>query len=207
MKLLICLFPNFNGATVKVWEWINNVTPHFILYVITYPCWDIKTLYVNMRGPIWLLQGKHIIHASTLHCWLPGPPSASAAKGGMFTTFDANFTMDLEIHVNNSSFTSPYGSGLFPVMIPPLLYRGLYKSDIVLYLAHFPTQHCSWMHAYGRYLTVWKVSTWKFPYYPNPHGFSVIILIQNINKRHPIVLGCLKWVPITSYYVSPYFVS
>ena len=23
-------FPNFNGCTVDVWEWINNFTPHFI---------------------------------------------------------------------------------------------------------------------------------------------------------------------------------
>ena len=31
-------FPNFNGATVEVWEWINNFIPHFIMDVITYPC-------------------------------------------------------------------------------------------------------------------------------------------------------------------------
>ena len=23
-------FPNFNGATVEVWEWISNFMPHFI---------------------------------------------------------------------------------------------------------------------------------------------------------------------------------
>ena len=28
-------FPNFNGATVDVWWWINNFTPHFAGYVIT----------------------------------------------------------------------------------------------------------------------------------------------------------------------------
>ena len=33
-------FPNFNGATVEVWEWINNFIPEFIMYVIIYPCWD-----------------------------------------------------------------------------------------------------------------------------------------------------------------------
>ena len=33
-------FPNFNGATVEVWKWISNFTPHFIGRVITYPCWD-----------------------------------------------------------------------------------------------------------------------------------------------------------------------
>ena len=28
--------PNFNGATVEVWEWISNFIPHFTGYVITY---------------------------------------------------------------------------------------------------------------------------------------------------------------------------
>ena len=30
-------FPNFNGSTVEVWEWISNFIPHFIVHVITYP--------------------------------------------------------------------------------------------------------------------------------------------------------------------------
>ena len=29
-------FPNYNGSTVEVWEWISNFIPHFILDVITY---------------------------------------------------------------------------------------------------------------------------------------------------------------------------
>ena len=28
---------NFNGYSVKVWEWISNFIPHFIMNVITYP--------------------------------------------------------------------------------------------------------------------------------------------------------------------------
>ena len=31
-------FPNVNGATVEVWEWINYFTLFFITDVITYPC-------------------------------------------------------------------------------------------------------------------------------------------------------------------------
>ena len=30
------LFPNFNGATVSVWEWIGNFIPHFMIDLITY---------------------------------------------------------------------------------------------------------------------------------------------------------------------------
>ena len=37
---IIYPFPNFNGATVEVWEWINDFIPHFPGHVITYPCWD-----------------------------------------------------------------------------------------------------------------------------------------------------------------------
>ena len=33
-------FPNFNGATVEVWEWISDFIPHFIMDVITYPRQD-----------------------------------------------------------------------------------------------------------------------------------------------------------------------
>ena len=42
------IFPNFNRATVEVWEWISNFTRHFITDVITYPCWDQS--YVIKRG-------------------------------------------------------------------------------------------------------------------------------------------------------------
>ena len=33
-------FPNFNGATVEVWEWISNIIPHFLMDVIACPWWD-----------------------------------------------------------------------------------------------------------------------------------------------------------------------
>ena len=31
-------FPNFNGATVEVWEWMYYFIAHFMIGVITYPC-------------------------------------------------------------------------------------------------------------------------------------------------------------------------
>ena len=36
---IIYSFPNFNGATVEVWEWISNFIPHFTGHVITFPWW------------------------------------------------------------------------------------------------------------------------------------------------------------------------
>ena len=35
-------FANFNGATVEVWEWINNYILHFMKDVVTYLYWDWK---------------------------------------------------------------------------------------------------------------------------------------------------------------------
>ena len=42
-RVVICLevtypFPNFNGNTVEVWEWISNFISQLIKNVITYPC-------------------------------------------------------------------------------------------------------------------------------------------------------------------------
>ena len=34
-------FPNFNGATVEIWEWMINFIPHYIMDVFTPPCWDL----------------------------------------------------------------------------------------------------------------------------------------------------------------------
>ena len=37
---IIYAFPNFNGCTVEVWDWISNFIPHIILDGVTYPCRD-----------------------------------------------------------------------------------------------------------------------------------------------------------------------
>ena len=35
---IIFPFPNFNGCTVEVWEWISNFISYFTGHVIIYPC-------------------------------------------------------------------------------------------------------------------------------------------------------------------------
>ena len=50
---------NFNVATVKVWEWINHFTPHFIDNAITNPCWDLSCsiiLFVNTTLTTYAMQ-------------------------------------------------------------------------------------------------------------------------------------------------------
>ena len=37
---IIYPFPNFNGATIEIWEWISNFIPHITEHVITYSYWD-----------------------------------------------------------------------------------------------------------------------------------------------------------------------
>ena len=47
---ITCLFPNFNGATVEVWEWISYFIPHFTGHVITYP--DCNRPISQMRATL-----------------------------------------------------------------------------------------------------------------------------------------------------------
>ena len=43
-------FPNFNCATIEVCEWISNFIPHFIMDVITNPCWDQSSSMLVKRS-------------------------------------------------------------------------------------------------------------------------------------------------------------
>ena len=45
-------FPNFNGGTAQVWEWICNFIPRFTMYVITYQlwCWSLTMLLKGATG-------------------------------------------------------------------------------------------------------------------------------------------------------------
>ena len=58
-------FPNFNGATVDVWEWISNFIPHFTGHVITYPCWWKLPLavvpYTGLFDAKWTPRKMHTI--------------------------------------------------------------------------------------------------------------------------------------------------
>ena len=42
-------FLNSNGATVEVWEWISNCTPHSTMDMIIYPGWDSYFNICTMR--------------------------------------------------------------------------------------------------------------------------------------------------------------
>ena len=48
---IIYPFPNFNGCSIEVWEWISNFITHIVIDVITYSCWDQKLIYVSKKGP------------------------------------------------------------------------------------------------------------------------------------------------------------
>ena len=48
------LFTDFNDVSVEVWEWMNNLIPHFILYVIVYPCWRAQPQQSAIRVHIFL---------------------------------------------------------------------------------------------------------------------------------------------------------
>ena len=44
-------FPNFNGCTVEVWEWISDFTQHFVKDVITYPYRDYSYIMLVKGTP------------------------------------------------------------------------------------------------------------------------------------------------------------
>ena len=35
-------FPNFNGAAIEVWEWMNNFIPHFMIDVLVHASITVK---------------------------------------------------------------------------------------------------------------------------------------------------------------------
>ena len=45
-------FPNFNGATIGVWEWVSYFISHIIMDVITYSSWDLsyKIYYIFFQN-------------------------------------------------------------------------------------------------------------------------------------------------------------
>ena len=42
-------FLNFNSCTIEVWEWTDNLIPHFTVHVLTYPL-GLKSIHVSKRG-------------------------------------------------------------------------------------------------------------------------------------------------------------
>ena len=45
-------FPNSNGCTVKVWEWISDFILHFMMDVINYSCCDWRYSVLVKGGPV-----------------------------------------------------------------------------------------------------------------------------------------------------------
>ena len=52
---ITCLFPNFIGCTVEVWEWISIFTPYYTMGMIIYPCLGLRLTHVRERGPMWFV--------------------------------------------------------------------------------------------------------------------------------------------------------
>ena len=62
-------FPNFNGATVEVWEWISNFTPLFTGHVISYP-WIIHVISNHWNGKVNFCGYYFTVCASCILCLL-----------------------------------------------------------------------------------------------------------------------------------------
>ena len=51
-------FPNTNGGTVPVWEWMNNVIPHFTGHAIIYPFYDQSQPVILKEAPGVVLSSR-----------------------------------------------------------------------------------------------------------------------------------------------------
>ena len=60
-------FPNFNGCTVEVWEWVSNFIPHFIMDVITCPMLGSMLI----KGPPGRFHAARLVLSCILNSPLP----------------------------------------------------------------------------------------------------------------------------------------
>ena len=59
-------FPNFNGCTIKVGEWISNFISNFIMDVVTYLSWDYSQ-FILVKGALELLRTVSFIPCDTIN--------------------------------------------------------------------------------------------------------------------------------------------
>ena len=66
-------FPNFNGCIVAVWEWISNLSPHFMILL-----WSnyssmlgSKVNHVNKKGPCFKFLDLYISKLVIDYAWRP----------------------------------------------------------------------------------------------------------------------------------------
>ena len=68
-------FPNFNGCTVEVWEWINNFIPHLLsLDSLQGDTYSVSSQIIFFRKdtrkyPIYIITFTDIISTYTNHAW------------------------------------------------------------------------------------------------------------------------------------------
>ena len=59
-------FPNFNGATVEVWEWIRNFIPHFTGHVINYVCKRVRRCFILLCTYRLVISVCFTVHVDSL---------------------------------------------------------------------------------------------------------------------------------------------
>ena len=94
-------FQSVNGCMIEVWGWISNFIPHFIAYVIIYPC-DCNTVYTS--GDTRIFSQLHLLPLITEH---KHPFGLENPKFQCF--FHSVLQLIFSIFRNNS-YTSPFNS-------------------------------------------------------------------------------------------------
>ena len=92
-------FPNFDGCTTEVWEWIRNRIPHFIGHVIIHAMLGLKLNHISKSGP-----NRYATSFSTI-----------------FRTMNVNRTCTTVVGYEMDITANPY---YFP-SIPPNMYQDI----------------------------------------------------------------------------------
>ena len=127
-------FPNFNGATLEVWEWVSNFIPHFIMGLITYPCWDLSWSMLVKGAP-----GVYFIKLPMLNWAHQWQADIMLAMGLTYNTVQLAWCIFDNFFVLNSCNTR-LQSWMFPdklttwlksLMFPDILTTWLKSSTII----------------------------------------------------------------------------
>ena len=132
-------FPNFNGATVEVWEWTSNLIPHSIMDVISYPCWNLILSILIKKGPF--SQPGHYLN----QWWLGSRPQNCLMRPQWVNT--SNYTKNLTHNLHIAYNTTKH--------IDKILYRWTIEKSI------FAPRSSTCDHEYGMFHSSLPRTWWQ----------------------------------------------
>ena len=114
-------FPNFNGTTVEVCEWMGNYVRLFTGHVITYACWD-SGLFILVYGTFGVDWGVYLLWRQNL---------IKGLRSMLFVMYVYKWSTELACWA-----LFQYKDRFFPV------YKSLYTFKTIITLSDFHNENC-----------------------------------------------------------------